>query len=480
MSRNRENRNGDNRGRNSESHENRNRESRERDGPFAGTGGDSNAAIDAPDVVAARDRVVATLLEFTRELERAGADVSANASVDAARALVEIGFGSEDRARAALKATLVSRAEDVGTFDRLFEVFWRRLTEHLSGFESAGADNRENVGGFAPIGADPDVDRHKEGDPTETADDAADDEESAADPTNWRPATRSDDAESEDGEDDPIRTALYSPTGRSERLVMPAAALAERESLDRAIERLTRALATVRGRRWAAGGDDRADARRALRRSFSTGGTVVSIPQRERTPAGVRCALFVDVSRSVLDAIDRAFLIRFLRAATAEWHATQTFLFDTDVREVSAELATPTPEATVRAFDRAEAEWGGGTRIAEALSSVRHEHPNAIDRRTAVFVISDGLEMGDIEALEAEMNALSRRAGVVLWGNPLAGAPEYEPTARGMAASLPYVDGLFAFRRADDVAEIARQIERRGTTAGAIGYAYDPRRRARE
>ena len=70
MSRDRENRNGDNRGWNSESHENRNRESRERDGPFAGTGGDSNAAIDAPDVVAARDRVVATLLEFTRELER--------------------------------------------------------------------------------------------------------------------------------------------------------------------------------------------------------------------------------------------------------------------------------------------------------------------------------------------------------------------------------------------------------------------------
>jgi uncharacterized protein with von Willebrand factor type A (vWA) domain len=424
----------------------------------------------APDVVAARDRVLATLLEFTRELERAGAEVPANASVNGARALVEVGFGSEERARAALRATLVSREADLETFDRLFEVLWRRLTDHLSGMDSEGEDRRENVGGFAPIGAEPN--------PKEAAEATVDpdEEESSASSANWRPAASA--VENEADEDDSIRTALYSPTGRSERLAMPAGMLRGQESLDRILGRLTQALASIGGRRWESGGRDRADVRRALRRSFGTGGTIVSVPRRERAETAVRCVLLVDVSRSVLDTIDRAFLIRFLRAATAEWRTVRTFLFDTDVREVSTELAAPSPDATIEALDRAETEWGGGTRIADAIDTVRREHPDAIDRRTTVFVISDGLETGEVDALENGMSWLSRRARVVLWANPLASAPGYEPTARGMAVSMPYVDGLFAFGRPDDLAEIARQLERQGTTA--IGYEHDPRRWTRE
>lgn len=439
--------------------------------PFVGI--DEGEGVGAPDIAAARDRVVTTLIEFTRELERAGVEVPANASVEAARALVEVGFGSKARVRTALKATLVSRRADLGTFDRLFEVLWRRLTDHLSGIDSDGEDRRENVGGFASIGADPDSDSEAA---AETVSDP-DEGDSRAASANWRPATGRADEESED-EDDPIRTARYSPTGRSERLSMPAAALTDGDPLDRTMERLTRGLASIGGRRWQAGGGDRADARRALRRSFGTGGTVVSIPRRERTETIVRCVLLVDVSRSVLDTIDRAFLIRFLRAATAEWQGARTFLFDTSVREVSGELAAPSPHATVEAFRRAETEWGGGTRIANAIERIRRAHPDAIDRTTTVFVISDGLETGEVDALEAGMSWLSRRARAVLWANPLAGAPEYEPTCRGMAVSVPYVDGLFAFGGPDDLEEIARQLERRGTNS--IGYEHDPRRRARE
>ena len=109
-----------------------------------------------PDVVTVRDRVVSTLLEFTRALERAGVGVPANASVDATRALVKVGFGDKERVRTALKATLVSRKEDIDTFERLFEMLWQQLVDDLQGATSAGADRRENVGEFAPIGADPD------------------------------------------------------------------------------------------------------------------------------------------------------------------------------------------------------------------------------------------------------------------------------------------------------------------------------------
>jgi hypothetical protein len=44
-----------------------------------------------------------------------------------------------------------------------------------------------------------------------------------------------------------------------------------------------------------------------------------------------------------------------------------------------------------------------------------------------------------------------------------------------MAAALPFVDGLFAFAEPADLAELARQLRRHGTT-GRLGYEYDPRR----
>jgi hypothetical protein len=40
------------------------------------------------------------------------------------------------------------------------------------------------------------------------------------------------------------------------------------------------------------------------------------------------------------------------------------------------------------------------------------------------------------------MRAIQSRARSVVWLNPLAGDRRYEPTARAMAAALPYIDRL--------------------------------------
>jgi uncharacterized protein with von Willebrand factor type A (vWA) domain len=153
------------------------------------------------------------------------------------------------------------------------------------------------------------------------------------------------------------------------------------------------------------------------------------------------------------------------------------FFFDTSVMEVTDEFGAPTPQAALAALERAEAAWGGGTRIGNAIDTIRREYPGAVDRETTTIVISDGLEVGEIDRLESGMAWLSARSGALLWCNPLAASPEYEPTCRGMAAAVPYVDGLFAFTAPDDLSEIARQLRRRGT-GGPLGYEFDPRRPA--
>ncbi|MFB6171088.1 MAG: VWA domain-containing protein [Haloarculaceae archaeon] len=244
--------------------------------------------------------------------------------------------------------------------------------------------------------------------------------------------------------------------------------------LDGAFRDLARALADLPARRWQAGGD-RTDVRRALRESFGTGGTVLSVPGRSRQRSAMRALLLVDVSRSVLDTVDRGFLIDVLRHARRRWRDARAFLFDETLREVTDAVDAPSAQVAIDALEAAEAEWGGGTRIGASLARLRETAPEAVDRRTTVFVVSDGLEMGEVSVLEREVAWLARRAERVLWLNPLATAAEYEPTARGMAAALPYLDGLFAFAGPDDVREAARQLRQQGP-GGRVGYQFDARR----
>jgi hypothetical protein len=421
-----------------------------------------------PDFAAARDHVRESLVRFARSLRRAGVEVPANAATEAARALVQTGF-EKSSARAALRATLVTRARDVDVFDRQFPEFWRRLTAGLDGEGAADRPDSGPDGALAPLGSPADAESAPEGS-SEDGDEATG--ETTTETTAWVGDEGGDDP---DGAGEVATASVSSRTGSPDALSVSPATLPGDDLLG-PMNRLTRAIAELDGRRWSGGGRRRIDARRALRDSFGTGGVVVDVPRTDRKHTAVRALLLVDVSQSVLDTVDRGFLLAFAHRAVAAWRSVRVFFFDEGVREVTAEFDAPTTAAALGELERAEAEWGGGTRIGSALGTVRREHPDAVDRDTVAFVVSDGLETGDVDELAENVAWLSGRARSVLWCNPLAASPEFEPATRGMAASVPYVDALFAFAGPGDVAEMARQLRLHGTGTD-IGYEHDPRRR---
>lgn len=429
---------------------------------------EAHPASDAPDVVGVRDRVVAELVRFARAMRRAGAEVPANTPIDGARALVEVGFDDRAVVRAALRAVLLTRAADRPVFDRLFPPFWRRLR--------AGLDDPMGIGADDQGGSDP-----PDGSLTPMVDEQTGDEqvlEEAVEPgesTAPETALRGGDVGEATGDQDRFETATYSPVGRSTAVDVPETASEASGELSTAVEGLFRSLGGRRGRRWNRAEPGVVDARRTLRRSFGTGGTVLEVPERARHEDAVRTTVLVDVSRSVLDAVDRTFLVRFLRETFDRSRNPRTFFFDTEVRDVTDQFRGSTGGEVVAALERAETTWGGGTRIGEAVETVQRAHHGAVDRDTTVIVVSDGLERGDVDVLESGMAWLSGRARAVFWLNPLAAAPEYEPVCRGMAASLPYVDGLFAFTGPDDVAEMVRQLTLHWPGSD-VGYEHDPRR----
>ena len=425
--------------------------------------------VDPDAFVAARDETVEAVVEFARSLRAAGVTVPANAAVVASRALAAVGLAHRGRVRAAMQATLVTRQEDLETFDALFERFWKEL-------RSAGREPPKVLEELAdaakpfddPGGVDPGAADH-DGTDAEAVEERVD-EGTDAGRSRTQFAGAADESALDAGE---ATWARYSPSGRSE--AVSGTPVTRGDDLAEPVARLARALATLPGRRReAATSGQFVDARRALRASFQTGGVVASVPESDPADSGVRGVVLVDVSQSVLDSVDRAFLLEWLRLLVEEWRSTRVFFFDTDVREVTAAFDERTVGDVTDALAAAEAEWGGGTRIGHALARVRDDFPDAVDRRTVVVVVSDGLERGTVSDLAAGAAWVSRRARLFLWLNPLAASPEYEPVARGMAAALPAVDGLFAFAGPDDVRELARQLDRNDLTR--LGYEYDPRR----
>lgn len=411
-----------------------------------------------------RDAVVRELSRLVRGLRQEGIDIPADGVLVAGRALATVGLAEEERVRVALRAVLLSEALDSERFDPIFDRFWERLQAVLQGdspVEEGGqaADRPEDV--FAPLGGDAGGHTHDE-------DRGMGDSETRARRRRLEPT-----AETEGSTDGRVSTGGASRVGRPEPVTANMSPTVDVES---AVRRLGASLAGLPDRRWGRG-SAQPDVRRALREGLATGGVPAPLPMRERSRTAVRATVLVDVSRSVLDTVDRELLLAVLRAVVNDWRGARVFLFDTELREVTETLDRQTAASALQALEEAETEWGGGTQIGTAFETIRERHPTAIDRRTVTFVLSDGLETGSTERLAEATAWLARRGRALLWLNPLAADPAFEPTVRGLETVRPYLDGHFAFATPEDIAEVARQLERRGLE-GPLGYRYDERRRA--
>lgn len=381
------------------------------------------------------------LVAFARNLREAGAEVPVNASLTAAETLAEVGFRDRERVRDALRTALLTRPDDRELFDHLFDQFWEAVQATV---DAQMQDDSPEDGVKLPT-----FERPTDGTSQAT-------EQDVADAVARRRKT--DDVAGVQRDDEATR-ATFSPVGRSEP-VEPGVGGFDTTRMETATRRLSKSFEELPGRRDSpANVGRRIDIRTALRESVATGGIITSLPRRQRDMAAARAVVFADVSRSVLDVIDRDFLITFLHTLHKDLRTARMFLFDTDVQEITGALDAASTVDAYEALEDAETQWGGGTRIGHALTTVRSRHPHAIDRRTVVLIISDGLEMGDLSNLEDGMSWLARRSLSIFWFNPLADSEEFEPTVNGMATAAPYVDGIFPFTGPADLEEMARQIE---------------------
>jgi uncharacterized protein with von Willebrand factor type A (vWA) domain len=368
-----------------------------------------------------RADLVVHLARFAGSLRAAGVRVTAGDEVDALRAMVRADVADPEDVRLALRCTLKIRPRDAEAFDELFARLWLRQ-------------------GRAPEPALPRA-RHGPGNPGA--------------PRLVPPGLRPVELEVEGSRgDEPgwSRDALLRKK--------PFEECDDRElaRLERMVVRLAERLATRRSRRLVpVHGRGRPDPRRSLRRTLATAGELLSLAQRERPVETPRLVLICDTSGS-MDPHAR-FLLAFARALKMVAKRTEVFAFNTELVRITSWLSAGRQRSALHRLAAAVPDWSGGTRIGECLESFAARHlDELVDSRTVVVVLSDGLDRGEPERLAAAMARIQARARRILWLNPLLGDPRYQPTARGMAAALPFVDALLPVHDLESLERLLPQI----------------------
>jgi uncharacterized protein with von Willebrand factor type A (vWA) domain len=348
-----------------------------------------------------RDRdPVAFVTSFGRALRDRGLPTTPASSIDAIRALSVVDVTDRDDVYFALRSVLATRRQDFPLFDRLFDEWWG----------SRGSEARRDRAQWAVAPAE-----------------AREDETAPVAAPSTRDATTSKDFQHYDDED--LR------------------------KLEDAAAHIARRLRSRHSRRWRiARRGPRLDARRIVRLALATGGDPIRLARRERKLRRTKLVLVCDVSGS-MDLYSR-FLLQVLYALQHALARVEAFVFSTRLVRISDELSTNSYHAALDALARVNGGgWSGGTKIGDCVEALRTGWPRLFDRRTAVIILSDGWDTGDPSVLASALSDLRRRAGRIIWLNPLLGNPTYQPLTAGMQAALPHVD---VFAPGHDLASFER------------------------
>ena len=362
--------------------------------------------------------LTARVADLSRAMRDAGAGTSLEQTVSAINALRLIDLGLRDDVRSALAATLVSRPEERPAFDYYFELFF---TPGLD--KTPPAAGQEPSGSVSPSG---------------------------------RLAT-----DTARGGEYGMPRLVGLAAGRTElTLTRDFAGLDPDEAAE--VLRLTglvaRRLAKRLSRRLkAASNRERPDFRRTFRASLQQGGELIDLRYRSRRTRPARVVVLGDVSGS-MEIYTRFFFV-FMHGLTRVLPRTEAFVFSTKTQRVTPIFRHASAEGLMARLGHAGLPLGGGTFIGASLKSVLQQYPAVLaGTRTTVFIISDGWDRGDPDELGRVMSDLRRRCRHLVWLNPLAADPGYEPLARGIAAALPHVDALLPFARLSDIAGLEKRL----------------------
>lgn len=365
---------------------------------------------------------------FCDHLRRAGAGVPTTAMADLCEALGQAPPVRLPDLYWAMRVTLVRRQPDLETFNGVFDAAFRQA-------ETGGDPHARRQGADLPESAQPPGPLVSIPGPQRRPEQA---EESGLP---WHTLPRSTPAD-EAAEDEMLLPELM-PSALAGMTLTAFEEFDDEQlaALGRWLERAAPSWPVRRSRRVRAGrrGDSIA-MRQSIAASRRTGWEPLLDLRRQRRVQRPRSlTLVTDVSAS-MQSYSAAYL--HLMRAFARTGRAETFAFSTSLTRLTPALVHRSADVALALAEERVVDRYGGTHLAGSLRDLLASRHGSTLRGGVLIIASDGWDSDSPEELRAVMARLVRRVRRVVWLNPRAGSPGFEPLVGSMAAALPFCDAF--------------------------------------
>ena len=370
------------------------------------------------------------LLAFGHLLHEMGVPVSPGQMLDLIQALEHVPLTQREDFRAACRAVLVRRREELPLFEAAFEFYWRKI--------SGGDSEQDMLNSLIPTTRLPPRRLRLPQRP----------------PDNPEPPPPQDEEEEEKLE----FQLTYNPSELLHKKDFGQFTWEEVQQCKELLRRMKWRIEERPTRRRRAARNGRSlDLRRSLRRSMAYGGEMLDLAWRETTSEPRPLVVICDISGS-MERYSR-ILIQFVHTVSAGLSDVETFVFGTRLTRITRQLRHRDIDDAVSEVSKHVLDWSGGTRIGDAVKDFNFQWGRRVlGRGPVVMLISDGWDRGEPELLSREMDRLQRSCHRLIWLNPLLGSPGYEPLTVGMQAALPFVDDFLPVHNLESLEQLGKQL----------------------
>ena len=399
-------------------------------------------------------RLLAEAVGFGRALRRAGLVVDLGAAIDFARAMGLIDLGQRDLLRDAGAAVFVRRRDDREVYDRVFNSFWRRRGRKLppgmpDAPEGVAQDDDDGAGQAAPAEEGGDAGMETLAELARLASQAADDS-----------------AEGSETDAADVPPDAYSKGETMRHRDFDRMTASELRDAERFVDLLRPKLERRRTRRQELHPHGRRLAPRAMFRQNLATGELINWVWRRPIKEPRQLVVLCDISGS-MERHSR-LLLRFVQALARENQVrTESFVFGTRLTRVTRLMKDRDRDRALARVAESVNDWAGGTRIGESFRQFNHQWARRTLRTSGiVIVVSDGWDRGDPALVAAETARLRRNCHRLVWLNPLASTPGYQPLAAGMKAAYPFIDDFLPAGTLDSLERLGEVLG--GASQGSV------------
>ncbi|MCB0631972.1 MAG: VWA domain-containing protein [Saprospiraceae bacterium] len=378
----------------------------------------------ADELIVRRTSLSENILGFCRYLRQKDFRIGPAEEADALLAIARLApFANPDIFRLTLRAVLARTRPQQHQFDELYAAYWKELEKAVDSKIKEAPEEKQRRTKAQPK---PDFQSLK----------------------NWLYGNQN-------KQDEEAELAAYSAAAGAGTKDLSGFSDDELEEIMRIIRRIARPLSLqYNRRRQTSAKPGNFDLRRTLRRNLRRGSDILELVYNRPKKQRPQMVLLCDVSKS-MDLYSQ-FLVQLMYGFQRVVSRVETFVFSTSLHRVTSQLNQQSFEKTLEALSQTVPGWSGGTRIGASLQTFVEDYGRRLlQRNSLVLILSDGWDTGEPEVLEEAMRYIQKRAARVVWINPLAGSPSYEPKVRGMMAALPYID---VFAAAYDVDSLRNNL----------------------